>query len=793
MFENAGLWLKRNFKAAYKSVTLGAKQYIPFFVALLIIEAMFFGSALMFSNNYTNDELTILEEYDYHLAITGLDKYQAEAIHSKSFDYVRNLNQQLVYDPVGEIIEHNGTYDVYIWLNTHNKKVDIIQRYTIPDDLAANYVHFVDMFKSMFDLNVPIADEESADNLANNVDKDIASSITITKSPLYLLEQREEDNQKLHRIVDAILLIISVFILTSLFSVRANHYKFLYGIYASFGAHSRRLRTSAMWEMAICGLLVLIPALLLALGISLGIFLPNDIAFSFALGKILWVIPLTLIVIVISVYMPMKMISRKEPLSLIVSDDNSNLIHSPKTSFKDFIKFKFPSSYERLGAWRFRGYNLRLALVSSVFCILFISGIYLADLYATDKNVTYNTTNEYTIKFDEDGVIDDETMSMFETDGIVSIHKSHETTKASDVSQHVLINKSDVKAFSGLMKNPNVKKYFILNDINYHCAVDTDYLEVIDETYEYEGDLNSIFEKENHIIIGNSYNNKEIFKFDVGDTIRLAVLTRQGRQIADTYSGNTLLKLQLKYFTYEYIDFTVGAIITNYPSALDGMPLVMAKDDYEYVSAEFISNDEGRKITPAQANAINLRVDYSLSGEELDELDRTLRDTADFWDGKLYKSGTHFEHRLENTHMYEDFIVILACILLVFIPLVWFFNQLLFYRKRQNEFYILQSISAPMSRIRDLHLQSGIIMIPLAIVSLIAATVVVALIYCVTTFLLPGVFSIGSAVLVDFSISPLAYVVSFALTFISSMLSAYVPYYQYKKSQLLDISIEYDD
>ena len=84
-------------------------------------------------------------------------------------------------------------------------------------------------------------------------------------------------------------------------------------------------------------------------------------------------------------------------------------------------------------------------------------------------------------------------------------------------------------------------------------------------------------------------------------------------------------------------------------------------------------------------------------------------------------------------------------------------------------------------------------MIPLAILSLVAATLTILCIYCITTFLLPSLFSIGSAVVVSFSIPPIAYVLCFVLTFISSMLSAYVPYLQYKKSQQLDISIEYDD
>ena len=48
-------------------------------------------------------------------------------------------------------------------------------------------------------------------------------------------------------------------------------------------------------------------------------------------------------------------VSRSPVTNLIVTEDNSNLVTSPRRSF-DFFKLTFPVKYEFASMWRFRKY-----------------------------------------------------------------------------------------------------------------------------------------------------------------------------------------------------------------------------------------------------------------------------------------------------------------------------------------------------------------------------------------------------------------------------------------------------
>lgn len=99
-----------------------------------------------------------------------------------------------------------------------------------------------------------------------------------------------------------------------------------------------------------------------------------------------------LIVVTVAVFFPMRVMAVRMPMTLIVTQDNSNLVSSPKNSVNIF-KRKFPTFYETLSSWRFRKYSANLLLTAIVFCAIFIMGLYLADIYRTD--LEYNRA-EYT-------------------------------------------------------------------------------------------------------------------------------------------------------------------------------------------------------------------------------------------------------------------------------------------------------------------------------------------------------------------------------------------------------------
>lgn len=183
--------------------------------------------------------------------------------------------------------------------------------------------------------------------------------------------------------VTLILLAVSIFLLTSLYNIRINQYKFQYGIYLTFGADFKMLFSTAFWELFIIFVVTFIPSLGISTLISYLMYSASGYGFIFNGLSILKIFLFTLVVILASVWTPMKIMSVKDPMSLIITEDNSNLVTSPMRSFNIFAE-KFPVKYEFYSIWRFRKYNIQLLTTAIVFCALFIMGLYMADIYTTD-------------------------------------------------------------------------------------------------------------------------------------------------------------------------------------------------------------------------------------------------------------------------------------------------------------------------------------------------------------------------------------------------------------------------
>ena len=75
-------YLKRSLKIAWKSIFFNFKQYIFFFIAILIVQ-MFYGVMTISTDNNTLVEREFVKEYyDYHVLVTNLNEDQANMIKS---------------------------------------------------------------------------------------------------------------------------------------------------------------------------------------------------------------------------------------------------------------------------------------------------------------------------------------------------------------------------------------------------------------------------------------------------------------------------------------------------------------------------------------------------------------------------------------------------------------------------------------------------------------------------------------------------------------------------------------
>ena len=272
------------------------------------------------------------------------------------------------------------------------------------------------------------------------------------------------------------------------------------------------------------------------------------------------------------------------------------------------------------------------------------------------------------------------------------------------------------------------------------------------------------------MIIGDAISNVRTYRFEVGDTIQIAVKTGQIRAADTNLTGRNLLKEQIEYFKFEYHTFTIGAILHDVPSG--STPIYLNSEDYKTIT--------GR---PAQTRKLSIFVDQDMTPEEVSSLESSVRD----WGrqlGEVIVSNTH-QLSLDNISADKHYTELYVCIsiLILFIsPLVWFFSQSLYYYKREKEFNILQSLGATVKDIRHIYLQGGLVMAVLSlIVSIILSYLGSYALFYVFNVMAP--YFTGESVRYAFYMPWYAILTSIVVSVGCGFFSTYLPFRSYMKSR----------
>ena len=122
---------------------------------------------------------------------------------------------------------------------------------------------------------------------------------------------------------------LSVALVTALYNIRINHYRFEYGIYMTFGADFRRLMSVCVWEMLVVAAVVYVPAVIASWLISLAVYKASGLSYSYNAAAPLLVLLFSLLVSVLSVCVPVWRLSRRTPRSNI-SPRTTRTLWSPR-------------------------------------------------------------------------------------------------------------------------------------------------------------------------------------------------------------------------------------------------------------------------------------------------------------------------------------------------------------------------------------------------------------------------------------------------------------------------------
>ncbi len=735
-------YLKKTLRMSFKNVFANIGQYACFFAAIAIIQTIFATLTVILYNNDKTEWQRVTEEFPFHLALYSLTEDQALAIENGLPGWTRT------YSDIKTVERYNAYkarsyYDVYILF----KGEDL-------DEINANYNG---TFRS--------------DHLPAIKSADPQNPVRYETTPLMEFSRNLLVNRLIYIVSMLAAGVLSVFLLVVLYNIRINHYKFVYGIYMSFGADFKKLFETAFFEMFSIGLLTFLPATILSVLISWAIMAFHGISFSCPVWTLLLAGLYGLIVILVSVFFPMRLVSIKPPMSLIVAEDNSNIVSSPRRSFRIFGS-RFPAQYEIYSTWRFRKYNLRLLVSAVIFTSLFLCGLYIAEI---TRITVAKRSPEYELDLEDVAYQDRMREELYEMEGIVHIAKSA-VRDAVDLRSHMRVRAEYMAPFGNLIIPDEAGEYRVAGDLQYR-TIDEDTVTELSE-YRYEGDLSAPLRDENAVVIADSIGNERRFDYKVGDKIEIAAFVRYTAPIDEMLSGKALLREQLANAEFEYHEYTIGAIIYDIPTRL--MPI-------------YFSDAAFAAVTGAEAkfDLIKIYADPSLTPEQTRQLEDDLRGWSMLYGGfPVTNLHSLYLNRVNEDKQYDEIFTFVAIMLLAISPMIWFFSQMLYYYKREGEFTILQSVGALGSDIKRLYVFGGIFMGVMSFIFclLLGYTLSFGL-YKLVNVGVPR-FS-GLDVRFSFFLPWYAILLSVVMSVLCGFLSAFLPYRSFMRRKAKTLFVEY--
>ena len=742
-------YLYKTLKMSVKNVFANFGQYACFFAAIFIIQTFFATLTVILYNNDITEWDRVQDEYDYHMVLSGLNEDQM--LLYKNGALVLSGNDD-IYDTVRYVSHYNAyeatsSYDLYITFKGTNQKA-----------LDASFDRF-------FTRHIPQIKAAAPEN-----------TFSWEKTPLINFNRNLLLNRVIYIVSIMVLIALSVFLLVILYNIRINHYKFIYGIYMSFGADFKKLFETAFWEMFCVAAITFIPATGVSVLIAYLILHLHGIAFTCPVWTLLLTIVYGLIVLLASVFFPMRIMAVRMPMTLIVAQDNSNLVSSPRRSLNIFGS-KFPLNYEMYSTWRFRKYNLRLLVSAVIFTSLFICGLYVAEI---TRVTLANDSPQYTINLSATGVQYDVLMrdELYSLSDKITLVSKQNSADAIHLSGHIRVSSEYTVPFANLVVPENAEGKRVTNEVQYR-TIDEDIASEL-EKYNYVGDLTSPLHDDNMIIVADAIGNTRRFDYKVGDKIEIATLAKRTSAVDSNMTGMALLREQLANYEFVYREFTIGAIIYDIPTLK--MPIYMSESAFETVTEKKVNY-----------SSIEVYVDDSLTADDTIKLEAALRDWGMIYGGVSVKN-THALHMsiVNEDKQYDEIFTLVAVLLLTISPMIWFFSQMLYYFKRENEFTILQSIGALGTDIRRLYIFGGIFMGILSFIFCIGLGYTMSyLLFRFVNVTIPQ-WTL-SYVRYKFYMPWYAIAISVIVSVLCGFLSSYLPYKSFMRRKAKTLAVEYGE
>ena len=730
--------LKNKAKSSFKSVLLNYKEFLGIYAAIMIVQLLLgVWSLSAFTNYYANDSV-FDENYEYDVIITGDNHTVANLGNKIRFDMSQEGSCIDSFGTSGNsvgVVVKDGEFERF-----YNEYLSTLEfEGKIEYDLTPKYVYHTE------------------------IQSDLVGSAVLIGSLVFIL---------------------GILILSVMYSIRTNHYKFQYGIYMTFGADKRMLGSIALNELLAINTLTLIPSAIISYLLTLTIYAGNNVGIVVSFWGVFLYILLSYLIAFISACFSVGSLFIKPPVSLITTADNSNFVSSPRRSFPIFAK-KMPLHYELYSCWRFRKYIIKLVLGAVAFSVLFVSGIYGANMIKTENLAS---KNEFSIIYNystQDSELRERANreaayiveGLLKLDNIDKINLEQSRDMGNDTADHILLKNgversgssntvSSSEEFDGYTRAANCCRYVCVDSLlmkNYEKRYQVDYLEGVN--------ADNITENKNYIVVSNSIFGSECFDFEVGDKVVLAKWVSNKGEPNHSDDAKKRLMGQIDNCVFEYTEYTVAAVVHETDMS-DNIIFGVNVEDYERILDEKHAYKQ-----------LDVYVDAGMDLADIKKVRESVKNYmkeyeawgVDVVNGAVYSI-------VDNNINLPGLLTIISVLTLLICPTVWIFSQVMFYRKREEEFKLLHAMGATVKEIGGIHLVSALMIFVISfIVNFGLSRLVCFAIYRIFTKILPNIGVIGVSVAFADFVPISTVLICAAVSALCGLLSAMIPYLIYCK------------
>ncbi len=763
---------KKRFGHSAKSVLSDPRQYLSFFFAFLIVQTLFWTLLITMGVNNRHAHETLTEEYEYHVLITGLSHSKYTEIRNQDNNYRLQdpeLKRWPAIDfglPSSSDGFGNRVYSIGLLLNENNPQrslnyfksqmernnvgisqsnYELTPRYTDdPYRNASNNTLLIVLFivcgavSVLFGvLSVKFKKPPSIDSQGDRIyTSTISESVYATlrkafftfmiifgaTSLIFLLFRITAGNEIAYFFLLLFLIFVCSAFLTVLGNIRVNHYKFKYGIYMTFGASFKKLYSISAREM----MTVSITSMPFSLGISLLIcsliYRQVGVDMTLPFEAILGLLVLNVIMVLASTYLPMKAMIKKPPVALLSAEDNSNLVASPRRSIR-LPSNGFPVKYELFSMWRFRRYYLKLVAAAVAFSTVFLCGLYIKEMA---QNTAKLDTHEFVLTATESGIsesgIGTVNLSLSQDPAFKYIYWQ-DSTVATTYNIHALLRSEnilndkyiyDIPSIGGNREKCYSNGFTNTTDSFEMVAYSKTLIDTILENgiYSIDGDPYSVINNDNTVIISENINALAHYRFKVGDKIVLAVpveaASEQDEQLLGGNRREASLTKYIENAIFEYKEYTVGAIIEASGES-GNITVGLNYEAYSGITARFFDEESENEAPPLMSELL-VFTKKDASSKDIARLRALIEKEFSLYDYKVSETYNTVRARLVKEGGQNSVVLTVSYLIMLLSPIVWFFSQLQFHRRRSKEFFILHSLGAQSKKLKLIYIVSGVVL-----------------------------------------------------------------------------------